>query len=82
MEWGIMKEVKIGGIYRHSKGNLYRVLNVAKSSETLEDFVVYEALYENPSGKIWIRPLTMFLEQVLVGGVWTPRFQWIKDESL
>ena len=51
------------GIYRHSKtGDLYRVHFVGKHSETLEEMVVYEALYDNPVSKMWVRPASMFLE--------------------
>lgn len=53
------------GIYKHSKsGNLYKVHFVAKHSETLEDMVVYEALYDNPKSKFWVRPVSMFEEIV------------------
>ena len=55
------------GIYEHSKtGNLYRVIGIAKHSENLEELVVYEALYDNPTSKFWVRPLTMFLEEIEV----------------
>jgi len=65
------------GKYKHSKtGKLYKVLSIAKHSETLEDFVVYEALYKNPKSKLWIRPLKMFLEKVVVNGKKLPRFQF------
>lgn len=68
------------GIYRHSKkGTLYRVLSIAKHSETLEDLVVYEALYDNPTSKIWVRPLQMFLEDVEINGKKVPRFVFISD---
>lgn len=67
------------GIYKHYKGNLYRVLFLAKHSETLEDFVTYEAMYENQEGKYWIRPLMMFLENVEVDGKQIPRFEFISD---
>lgn len=57
--------MKKGEIYKHFKtGNLYKILEIAKDSETLEDFVVYEAQYENPVSKNWIRPMKMFLEEV------------------
>ena len=53
---------KENDIYRHFKGNKYKVLYIAKHSETLEDMVVYEALYGNHS--IWVRPLEMFMGKV------------------
>ena len=51
------------GIYRHYKGNRYEVLALAKHSETLEDLVVYRALYGE--GAVWVRPLSMWLETVI-----------------
>ena len=65
------------GKYRHFKGKLYKVIGVAKHSETLEEFVVYEALYENPVSKVWIRPKKMFLEIVEVDGKKVPRFEYV-----
>ena len=63
------------GIYRHSKtGNLYKVHFVAKDSETLENMVVYEALYDNQLSKFWTRPAKMWFEEVEVGGKKVPRF--------
>ncbi len=50
------------GFYRHFKGNYYVVEGVAKHSETLEPMVVYRALYGE--GALWVRPLSMFFEQV------------------
>lgn len=50
------------GIYKHYKGNLYEVIDVARHSETLEEFVVYRALYGERA--LWIRPLAMFMEEV------------------
>ena len=67
------------GIYRHSKsGKLYRVHFVAKHSETLEDFVVYETLYDNPASRHWIRPLAMFTETVVIDGQPVPRFAFVR----
>ena len=56
------------GIYRHYKGNLYEVLEIAKHSETEEELVVYRALYGDYG--VWVRPLGMFTETI--NGV--PRF--------
>ncbi len=66
------------GIYEHYKGKRYRVLGVGKHSETLEDLVFYEALYENPLGKLWVRPLAMFGEEVEVGGKKVLRFRRVE----
>ncbi|MBI2476572.1 DUF1653 domain-containing protein [Candidatus Uhrbacteria bacterium] len=68
--------VKVGK-YRHYKGQEYRVLGTAKHSETLEDLVLYEALYENTLSKLWVRPLSMFTEHVNVDGKMVPRFEYI-----
>lgn len=68
------------GKYQHSKtGNFYRVLGVAKHSETLEELVIYECLYENPRSKIWVRPKKMFLEKVELEGKLVPRFKFISE---
>lgn len=60
------------GLYRHFKGNLYELVEVARHSETLEDYVVYRALYGDHG--LWVRPLTMFIEQIERDGVRQPRF--------
>ena len=57
-----MKEVKIKGIYKHFKGNMYLVEDIAIHSETLEKYVVYRALYN--TGDLYIRPYDMFLSKV------------------
>ncbi|MBR1984595.1 MAG: DUF1653 domain-containing protein [Clostridia bacterium] len=59
-------EVKINGIYKHFKGNLYRVENIAIDSETLEEVVVYRALYGEQ--KLWVRKKSNFLERVNKNG--------------
>jgi len=43
--------------------------------------VVYEALYENPEGKLWVRPLKMFIEEVEVNGKKVPRFEYIENNT-
>jgi cyclomaltodextrinase / maltogenic alpha-amylase / neopullulanase len=63
------------GKYRHYKGNEYEVIGVAKHSETLEDLVVYRALYGNCG--LWVRPLKMFTEEVEIDGKKIPRFEYI-----
>ena len=55
------RRVYPGKRYRHFKGNLYKVLYIAKHSETLEEHVVYQALYGEQ--EIWIRPLDIFLNK-------------------
>lgn len=57
-----MNTIKINGIYRHFKGDYYLLADVAKHSETMEDYVVYRKLYDDCG--LWIRPLSMFLEKV------------------
>lgn len=74
----VMKELVIGGFYRHYKGNLYKVIGVAKHSETLEEMVVYEPQYEG-SG-LWVRPKAMFMENVVIDGKVMPRFAFEKEE--
>ena len=60
------------GKYRHFKGNEYEVIGVAKHSESLEEMVVYKALYGD--GDIWVRPLSMWDEEVERDGVKKKRF--------
>ena len=65
------------GRYRHYKGKFYEVLGIARHSETLEELVVYKALYETEfgQGSLWVRPKKMFLEKVKVEGRLVPRFK-------
>jgi hypothetical protein len=60
------------GRYRHYKGGEYRVIGTARHSETSELLVVYRCLYDNDS--LWVRPLAMFMETVIVEGLEVPRF--------
>ncbi|SES63934.1 DUF1653 domain-containing protein [Anaerobranca gottschalkii] len=69
----------IGGRYRHYKGNEYKVLHIAKHSETLEEMVVYQCLYGDFS--LWVRPRKMFEELVEVEGKVIPRFSLIKENE-
>ncbi|AMV16146.1 Uncharacterized protein conserved in bacteria [Legionella pneumophila] len=61
------------GIYRHYKGNLYEVIDIARHSESLEDMVVYRALYGD--FELWVRPLKMFLENIEINGELQKRFE-------
>ena len=70
-----MNEIRPGR-YRHFKGNEYEVLGVAKHSETLEPMVVYRALYGE--GGLWVRPLSMWSEQVEREDYSGPRFVYIE----
>lgn len=63
------------GIYRHYKGNLYHVMEVARHSETGEKLVVYRTLYGDFG--LWVRPLAMFVEQVQIDGQNIPRFAFV-----
>jgi hypothetical protein len=70
------------GKYQHYKGNFYEVIGVARHSETLEELVVYRALYhheEYGDRSLWVRPKTMFLETVTVGGKEMLRFAPVGD---
>lgn len=71
-----MTEIKTGK-YRHFKGNEYRVLGMARHSETLEEMVVYQALYGE--GGIWVRPARMWSETVERNGYCGPRFAYIGE---
>jgi hypothetical protein len=67
--------IKTGAVYRHFKGNEYLVLHMAKSAETEEEFVVYQAMYGERG--IWIRPLSQFDDTVERDGATMKRFEEI-----
>jgi len=71
-----MNEIR-KGIYRHFKGNKYEVLSVAKHSETLEEMVVYKALYGERG--TWVRPASMWNEIVERDGKRQPRFEFLGE---
>ncbi|HTE48940.1 MAG TPA: DUF1653 domain-containing protein [Candidatus Paceibacterota bacterium] len=65
------------GKYRHFKGKDYQLLGVAKHSETLDELVVYKKLYDDYS--MWVRPLSMFIENVEINGKKVPRFEFLRE---
>lgn len=71
-----MTQIKKGR-YKHFKGAEYEVIDVAKHSETLEEYVVYRSLYGEHD--LWIRPISMFLDTKEVNGESVPRFVLIEE---
>ena len=67
------------GVYRHYKGNLYQVIDVARHSETEQEHVVYRTLYGDYS--LWVRPLDMFVETVEADGKSQPRFAFVESSD-
>jgi len=65
------------GRYVHYKGNPYQVLFVARHSETMEELVIYQALYG--ARGMWVRPAKMFVEEVVVDGKRVPRFGYVGE---
>ena len=70
-------EIKLGK-YRHFKGNEYEVIGVGKHSETLEEMVIYRALYGE--GGYWVRPAEMWNEEITRDGKTFKRFTYIEEE--
>jgi hypothetical protein len=71
------------GLYEHYTGKRYEVIGTALHSETLEELVVYRALYEGdyPYGKLWVRPLEMFNETVTTPAGKVPRFKFLSFQE-
>ncbi len=65
------------GIYKHFKGNKYELIDIATHSETLEKMVVYKALYGE--GGLWVRPLSMWDEEIEKDGKKFKRFEYIGE---
>jgi len=63
------------GLYKHYKGNTYEVIAIAAHSETLEEMVVYKATYQKEGENVWVRPLKMFTETIVVEGKTVKRFE-------
>ncbi len=70
------------GKYQHYKGKFYEVVGVARHSETLEELVVYRALYDHEiygNNAFWVRPKALFLGLVVVEGKKVSRFSIVED---
>ncbi|MBL7920844.1 MAG: DUF1653 domain-containing protein [Bacteroidia bacterium] len=63
------------GLYKHYKGKVYEVIGIAAHSETLEKLVVYKATYQKEGENLWVRPLSMFTETILIDGKTVNRFE-------
>jgi len=73
-----MDKIKLGK-YKHYKGKMYEVIGVARHSETLEELVVYRALYNSEEfgrDALWVRPRQMFFDSVIVNGKSVKRFEF------
>ena len=72
-------DIIINGIYKHYKGNFYKVIGIAMHSESLEELVVYQGLYDdNP---LWCRPKYMWNETLEYNGKIIKRFEFIKEDN-
>ncbi len=65
------------GLYKHYKGKIYEVIGIATHSETLEKMIVYKATYQKEGENLWVRPLRMFTEEIVVEGKTMKRFEKI-----
>lgn len=72
----LTRSLEVGAIYEHYKKKRYKVLAIARHSESLEEMVVYQALYGECD--IWVRPVVMFLENILIDGSVHPRFKLVQ----
>lgn len=68
--------------YKHYKGGTYEVIGIGRIEATLEECVIYKALYETedfPLGSLWVRPVDVFCEEVEVDGALVPRFSRVSE---
>lgn len=70
-----MPQIKLG-LYQHFKGKKYKVIGLAKHSETLENLVIYQAQYGKK--QIWARPDNNFSEKIIIKNKKVPRFKLVK----
>ncbi len=74
--------IKPNEIYQHFKGNKYKIIGTGRHSETLEEYVVYQPLYESTKlnkGEFWIRPKAMFEDTVTRDGKTMKRFTLVTE---
>lgn len=74
------QEIRHGKYQHYQTEKLYEIIGVALHSETHEEMVIYKALYNCKkfgANRIWVRPKTMFLENVIHNGQSVPRFKWV-----
>ena len=74
-----MRELIPNAIYKHYKGNLYKIICIAKHTENEDELVVYQSLYGNYD--FWARPKKMFLENTIVDGIEIERFSFYEEEN-
>lgn len=76
-----MNDIKKGQVYRHYKGKNYRVLGIVRHSESLEELVLYDCLYDNELAKTWVRPIENFTSEIEIEGKLQKRFQLISPND-
>jgi len=67
------------GVYRHFKGNYYEVIGFARHSESLEEMVIYKALYGEEG--MWVRPSSMWENLIEIDGELVKRFEYVADKT-
>jgi hypothetical protein len=71
-------DIKVGSKYRHYKGQEYLIIGIARHSDTLEEFIVYQGIYDSKEfgqQPLWVRPKSIFEEIIEINGEKIPRFK-------
>lgn len=71
-----MSKINVNEVYRHFKGNTYKIIAIAKDCEDLKELVVYQNV---DKGDVWVRPLDNFTETVSRDGKSFKRFEKISE---
>src|SRR5579862_391069 len=74
----LSQTIVVGSFYEHYTGSHYKVLGIARHSETLEELVVYQDKY----GVTWVRPLDMFTGDITIDGQTRPRFKLVELDRI